>query len=410
MSGNIQAVLTGSGWDVDGPMTTQVAAKVDGSGNATQLVSPSGEVIGFRANKMLAAIQSARAGVGPLLIAMHGDSNTAGTGAGTSTAGMVGAQRWSVGAQLADILDRTFMPTTNDAFFGDQNAGDTGVTLQQFDPRFSAFGAGWSLISGPTMGRRMFQGASGGAGALTFTPRKPWNRVRLLAGSATFSATTTNVKAGATTIGNFNTNTAGANTLKDETFSTGAAAAIQSFSLDGVSGGTCSLAGAIFWDSENPGCVVVPGGWCGGFASNLNESSQPWSPRPVAVALGAGLHITNATINDANAGTAIASFKASSLAFHQAIAASGDVLVTGMTPSSTPSTATLDAYEAALEEVRASIGSPFPLIDWRDQVGATYAAANAAGWMYDGNHLKGVGYARQAAVYAQAIMNVVQSA
>ena len=156
--------------------------------------------------------------------------------------------------------------------------------------------------------------------------------------------------------------------------------------------------------------MIVQNGWCGGFASNLNDASQPWSPRPVAVALGAGLHITNATINDANAGTAIASFKASSLAFHQAIAASGDVLVTGMTPSSTPSTATLDAYEAALEEVRASIGSPFPLIDWRDQVGATYAAANAAGWMYDGNHLKGVGYARQAAVYAQAIMNVVQSA
>lgn len=375
------------------------------------LIDPvTGGAIGFRAPKLLAAIQAARAGVTPLLIATLGDSNTAGTGAGTGTAGMVGAQRWSVGAQLADILDRTFMPTTNDAFFGDQNAGDTGVTLQQFDPRFSAFGAGWSLISGPTMGRRMFQGASGGAGALTFTPRKPWNRVRLFAGSATFSATTTNVKAGAATIGNFNTNTAGANTLKDETFSTGAAAAVQSFSLDGVSGGTCSLAGAIFWDSDNPGCVIVPGGWCGGFASNLNESSQPWSPRPVAVALGAGLYITNATINDANSGTAIASFKASSLGFHQAVAAVGDVIITGMTPSSTPNSTTLEAYKTALQAIASTVGSPFPLIDWRDQFGATYSAANATGWMYDGNHLKGVGYARQAAVYAQAIMNVVQSA
>ncbi len=381
---------------------------VDTSEGFTSIMGATGSVLGrkYTAPKFIADLEAARAGGSPLLIALLGDSNTAGTGAGTGTAGMVGAQRWSVGAQLADILDRTFMPTTNDAFFGDQNAGDTGVTLQQFDPRFSAFGAGWSLISGPTMGRRMFQGASGGAGALTFTPRKPWNRVRLLAGSATFSAPTANVKAGAATIGNFNTNTAGANTLKDETFSTGAAAAVQSFSLDGVSGGTCSLVGAIFWDSENPGCVVVPGGWCGGFASNLNEASQPWSPRPVAVALSAGLYITNATINDANAGTAIASFTASSLGFHQAVAAVGDVIVTGMTPSSTPNSTTLEAYKAALQSVEQSIDSAFPLIDWREQFGATYAAANAAGWMYDGNHLKGTGYARQANVYAEIIRSI----
>lgn len=181
---------------------------------------------------------------------------------------------------------------------------------------------------------------------------------------------------------------------------------MQSFSLDGVSGGTCSLAGAIFWDSDNPGCVVIPGGWCGGFASNLNESSQPWSPRPVSVALSAGLYITNATINDANAGTAIPSFTASSLGFHQAVAAVGEVIVTGMTPSSTPNSTTLEAYKAALQSIEQSIGSAFPLIDWREQFGATYAAASAAGWMYDGNHLKGIGYARQANVYAEIIRSI----
>lgn len=402
----------GSGAVVYGPQAVDSSIVLRTSGQldySTVMGDPHvGSFPGTKATKFRADVERARAGVEPLLICTLGDSNTAGTGAGTSTAGMVGAQRWSVGAQLADILDRTFMPTTNDAFFGDQNAGDTGVTLQQFDPRFSAFGAGWSLISGPTMGRRMFQGASGGAGALTFTPRKPWNRVRLLAGSAAFSAATTNVKAGVTTIGNFNTNTAGANALKDETFSTGAAAAVQAFSIDGVTGGTLSLCGAIFWDSDNPGCVIVPGCWCGGFASNLNESSQPWSPRPVAVALGAGLYITNATINDANSGTAIASFKASSLGFHQAVAAVGDVLVTGMTPTSTPSTATHEIYKATLQEIAAAIGSAFPLIDWRDQVGATYAAANADGWMYDGNHLKGIGYARQAAIYANLIRGIAQ--
>lgn len=369
---------------------------------------PGGAALGIRANYVLAAIQQARAGVKPFIVALHGDSNTAGTGAGTSTAGMVGAQRWSVAAQLADHLDRTFMYCTNDSFFGDQNAGDTGVTLQQYDPRFGALGSGWTLINGPTMGRRMFQGANGAAGAFSFTPRRPWNRVRLFAGSATFSATTTNVKAGSTVIGNFNTNTAGANTVADQTFSTGAAAAIQTLNLDGVSGGTCSLAGGIFWDSENPGCVIVQGGWCGGFAANLNNASEPWSPRPLAALIGAGLHITNTTINDANAGTSVASFKASTLAFHQAIAATGDVLVTGMTPSSTPTTATLDAYEAALEEVRVAIASPFPLIDWRDQFGATYTEANANGWMYDGNHPKGVGYARQIALYGNIIRAIAQ--
>lgn len=402
----------GVGAVVYGPQSVDSSITLSTSGQldyTTVMGDPlPGSFPGTRATKFRAAIERSRSGGVPLLIALHGDSNTAGTGAGTSTAGMVGAQRWSIAAQLADILDRTFMYTTNDSFFGDQNSGDTGVTLQQYDPRFSAFGSGWTLINGPTMGRKMFQSASGAAGALTFTPKKPWNRVRLLAGSATFSAPTANVKAGAATIGNFNTFTAGANALKDETFSTGATAAVQSFSIDGVTGGTLSLCGAIFWDSDNPGCVIVQNGWCGGFASNLNDASQPWSPRPVAVAIGAGLHFTNATINDANAGTAISSFRSSSLAFHQAIAATGEVVVTGMTPSSTPTSATLDIFESTLQEIASLIGSPFPLIDWRDQVGATYTAANTAGWMYDGNHLKGIGYARQAAIYANMIRDIAQ--
>lgn len=381
------------------------------SGSPVGLEDPvTGGAIGFRAPKLLAAIQAARAGVTPLLIAMHGDSNTAGAGAGTGAGAMVDAQKWSVGSQLARILDRTFMYTTNDSFFGDQNCGGAGVTLQQYDPRFSALGAGWSLISGPTLGCKMFRGTAGGAGAVTFTPNKPWNRVRIFCGSNSSCATTTNVKAGASTIGNLNTYRATGDALSDQTFSTGSVAAVQSFSLDGVAGGTTFLCGAIFWDSDNPGCVIVSGAWYGGFVAQLNNTAFPWSSRHVATALGAGLHIGNATINDANGPTAVATFKASSLNFYTALAASGDVLITGMTPSSAPSTSTLGAYEAALEEVRAAIASPFPLIDWRDQFGATYSAANATGWMYDGNHLKGVGYARQAAVYAQAIMNVVQSA
>ena len=367
-----------------------------------------GSATGYAARKFLAKLESARAGVAPLLIALHGDSNTAGAGAGTSTGGMVDAQKWSVGSQLARILDRTFMYTTNDSFFGDQNCGDAGVTLQQYDPRFGALGSGWSLISGPTLGRKMFQGTAGGAGAVTFTPNKPWNRVRILCGSNNTCATTTNVKAGVSTIGNLNTFTSGPNALSDQTFSTGSAAAVQAFSLDGVAGGTTFLCGAIFWDSDNPGCVIVSGAWYGGFVSQLNDATLPWSPRSVAVALGAGLHITNATINDANSPTAVATYKASSLAFHQALAATGDVLITGMTPSSTPTTATLDAYEVALEDVCAAIASPFPLIDWRDQVGSTYTAANTAGWMYDGNHLKGVGYSRQAAIYATIVQQIAQ--
>lgn len=48
MSGNIQAVQTGAGWDVDGPMTTQVLAPLDTNGTPTgQLVTPDGEVVGL---------------------------------------------------------------------------------------------------------------------------------------------------------------------------------------------------------------------------------------------------------------------------------------------------------------------------------------------------------------------------
>ena len=136
----------GSGAVVYGPQAVDSSIVLSTSGQldySTVMGDPHvGSFTGTKATKFRADVERARAGVEPLLIALLGDSNTAGTGAGTSTAGMVGAQRWSVAAQLADILDRTFMYTTNDSFFGDQNAADTGVTLQQYDPCLSALGSG----------------------------------------------------------------------------------------------------------------------------------------------------------------------------------------------------------------------------------------------------------------------------
>lgn len=382
---------------------------VDTSEGFTSIMDAAGSVLSrkYAAPKFIADLEAARAGVAPLLIAVDGDSNTMGAGAGTGAGGIVGARRWSVGAQLAGILDRTFMYTTNDAFFGDQNCNGGGVTVQQYDPRFSAFGAGWSQdATASSYGGRMFVGASGGAGALTFRPDKPWNRVRIFAGMNAGTATAVTVNAAGSSIGTINTRNAGGNLLFDQTVSTGAAAAIQDFSLDTATGGTCFISGAIFWDSDNPGCVVVPGGWYGGFVAQFNDAQFPWSYQPVAADLSAGMHITNMTINNANASTPVETFKANSLGFHQAVAATSDVLITGMTPSGSPTTALLDSYEAALQGIASTIGSPFPLIDWRDQIGETYAAANAAGWMYDGNHLKGIGYARQANVYAEIIRSI----
>ena len=384
----------------------------DEVGGTASTITSTGDVIikQITASKLLAKIESSRSGVGPLLIAISGDSNTTGTGAGTGTVNMEGSQKWSVGAQLVKILDRTFMYTTNDCFFGDQNATAGGITVQQYDTRFSAFGAGWSQDASPaSFGGRMFVGASGGAGALTFTPARPWNRVRLLLGTFASGATSITAKAGGVSMGT--TTNRGAAALGDTTFSTGAAATVQAFSVDTVTGGIAYVVGAIFWDSENPGCVVCPGGWYGGLISNMNDTTWPWSHRPVAVALGAGLHITNVTINNADAGTAIATYTAAALAFHQALAASGDVLITGMTPSFSGSSVPgrLDEYENALISIAQSIATPFSVVDWRDQFGGTYAIANAAGWMRDGAHLKGVGYARQAAVEAKEIISAVQS-
>lgn len=138
----------GSGAVVYGPQAVDSSIVLTTSGQldySTVMGDPHvGSFPGTKATKFRADVERARAGVEPLLIAVGGDSNTMGAGAGTGTGGLVGARRWSVGAQLAGILDRTFMYTTNDAFFGDQNCNGGGVTVQQYDPRFSAFGAGWA--------------------------------------------------------------------------------------------------------------------------------------------------------------------------------------------------------------------------------------------------------------------------
>lgn len=46
MSSNIQAVQTGSGWDVDGPMQVPVFAQLDTTGRPIRTVTADGQVVG----------------------------------------------------------------------------------------------------------------------------------------------------------------------------------------------------------------------------------------------------------------------------------------------------------------------------------------------------------------------------
>lgn len=357
-------------------------------------------------------IESARAGISPMLIALLGDSNTTATGAGTGTMGLVGARLRSTASQLADVLNASFMSATDDAFWGDGNATAAGVTIQQYDSRISAYGAGWSTDTvASTLGGRMIVGAASAAGAFTFTPRKKWNRAVLFFGRATTTASSVTVKANGTSMGTANTR--GAAGVARVEFSSSGAAAVQPLSLDTVSAdGSCFLAGGYVYDSDNPGIVVMPCAWYGATVANLITATQPWLYPGMLAALAPHLSIINLTINDCNTGTLAETYASRMSTLLTPVRAAGDLIITGGTPSNNGNTTggLLDQYMAALSTLNASLATGFDVVDWRNQFGSTYSAANAEGWMYDGNHVNGKAMARQVAVYADRIKRIEQFA
>jgi hypothetical protein len=94
------------------------------------------------------------------------------------------------------------------------------------------------------------------------------------------------------------------------------------------------------------------------------------------------------------------------------VAAYSDLIIAGGTPSSGAGTTNglLQSYLSGLDGLRQTLGSPFALVDWRNQFGASYTVAQAAGYMYDTDHVTGPASARKGSVLAGLIKSIKQQA
>lgn len=423
MSGNIQAVQTGAGWDVDGPMTTQALAQLDTSGNPTgQIVTPGGEVVyglGFQpfanqfpstnaqARKIRAAILRAASGAGLATCAVIGDSTTMGQGAAGGAYVAGGGLRASTAAFAAALRGRG-LPFTNMSNFGGGGNGDIAL-IQPYTGTISARGT-WTF--------QPFGGAATVSGAGCYKSNADGSLLTfdfssVLAGGNidTFVVYYAELPGGTS----FQTQVDGG--ALSAAVPTNAAKAVKKLVVAAGSPGshTLSLKGAgnsgyilgvEAYDSTKPSVRVwnwgiqgtKVGDWMGPTDGLSPQVSIPATFQPDWV------HI-NLGINDWNTGTPIATFKAGLLALGDMCAAtSGIVLESPIPTNSTAPLETQRQYVEAIAEVAAQRGWLF-LDIWSAMV--SYDASSAMGLMFDLNHASSAGYAAVGNLRARAIESLV---
>lgn len=352
--------------------------------------------------KYKAALQLTAQRKKPTLILIAGDSTEAGMGVNTGTNGWVGARKMTATAQLARMLG-----AQDSAAVGSGCGND--VTLDQYDERVTlgtgitqtanvgALGGGWIIFG------------SGATGAYTITPRgsKGYDRVRVIYGRyVTGGASTMKVSVGGTQIGTFDARGGtGLGDTQSVEFSCTYSGPHVPIAIQGTSGttdGTCIITAVIWYDSTDPGVILLNGGSAGAKASDLNSTGNPWAQKFAMAAIAPDLTICNCWINDTFYRTAPATYT-TNLSAVKTNVASGDMVFVGYQPINDASM--FDGQGDAIFAAMQSVAGTYPVIDLRGAFGQTYAAANAIGGIYsDTLHITAKGQYYKAAYIAGSVM------
>lgn len=429
-----------SGFTINGPARTWA---YDGSGPASTPTVTLTETLGDSPNSPRAtqigltvaaaaptlsgmpALQAKRNAGQRAILGMIGTSMTSGWGSGIANGTGDGADAGRNGnslrskswpQQLAAQLIAAGVPTRSDAYFSGLQTGDTVSTLTTYNPRVS-FGAGWEVAGNESAGGKIMR-VQNGTGALTFTPEIAADRFDILVtGFSGLGTLEVRDSSGLLLTIDESVNTGGSNDVTISATSSAFRRLTASRSTPSTnpitiappasSNASAFVVGIIPYDTTSPRLEIINIGWPGSRAYGTDTSSPHWNshssgayawyPFYAIGAINADAFFIELGHNDIAANTSAADYQtALTNIANQAKAKGANVaLVKG-------NTATLSSYNlpasylAAVDSVTSSL-SLRPVLNFNS---INLVTADR----FDGVHLSGSGYAKDAAA-AKSYLN-----
>lgn len=343
-----------------------------------------------------AAVRTMQAGGREARLLCIGDSVTQGYGAvsgGWTPNGRASA--WP--ERLAAMMSERGLPASAASVAGAGAADGASGGYSAYDPRVT-LGAGWGVNALTGMGGKLFSGAASSTGVWSFQPDRPVDRFDLWA--------VTNTALGVLTVETDGAVRATVNTTKAASMEVTTVAFPETtgpVSVRWASGGAVFIAGGVAWRSDVKRARVINAGWGGARIADWITTDQPYRAYGSIPAAAPDLSVVCLTINDWNAGTAVATYKAGLGTLVDRCLTTGDVLLMTGCPSDPAQGKGSYAAQAALRdavfEVAATRGLAAP-IDGTALFGGSFAG----GLMFDSVHPNPAGQARIAEAVRARVM------
>jgi hypothetical protein len=280
----------------------------------------------------------------------------------------------SITAYISQALVAAGYRSTYDSNYGTGNENNTDARL---------------VMTGAT--NAPFNAAAGGAyqlsaaGTLSFSPLNPWDTVDILsynqAGIGPMTVTSGSIT---TPLGTLNQTQVGPNPTI-QTFSTGAAPAIQTLTI-GWTSGSIDVLGISCYNSKAPAIEVY--NFCGGSqpTSTYASTSPAYGALNTLIQTGVQVVFYELGINDGIQGVTAATFGANVLLAVNALQAAGIEVILMMPPIIPGATYSTTLFPGYLQQLQAiSIANNVPLVNWMDVYGNGLALGLDAGQPHPDN-------------------------
>jgi lysophospholipase L1-like esterase len=343
-----------------------------------------------------AAVRTMQAGGREARLLCIGDSVTQGYGAvsgGWTPNGRASA--WP--ERLAVMMSARGLPASAASVAGAGAADGASGGYSAYDPRVT-LGAGWGVNALTGMGGKLFSGAASSTGVWSFQPDRPVDRFDLWA--------VTNTALGVLTVETDGAVRATVNTTKAasmEVMNVAFPETAGPVSVRWASGGAVFIAGGVALRSDVKRARVINAGWGGARIADWITTDQPYRAYGSIPAAAPDLSVVCLTINDWNAGTAVATYKAGLGTLVDRCLTTGDVLLMTGCPSDPAQGKASYATQAALRDAVFEVASTRGLAAPIDGT-ALFGGGFAGGLMFDSVHPNAAGQARIAEAVRARVM------
>lgn len=343
-----------------------------------------------------AAVRTMQAGGREARLLCIGDSVTQGYGAvsgGWTPNGRASA--WP--ERLAAMMSGRGLPASAASVAGAGAADGASGGYSAYDSRVT-MGAGWGVNALTGMGGKLFSGAASSTGVWSFQPDRPVDRFDLWA--------VTNTALGVLTVETDGTVRATVNTTKAASMEVTTVAFPETagpVSVRWASGGAVFIAGGFAWRSDVRRARVINAGWGGARIADWITTDQPYRAYGSIPAAVPDLSVVCLTINDWNAGTAVATYKAGLGTLVDRCLTTGDVLLMTGCPSDPAQGKASYAAQAALRDAAFEVAATRGLATPIDGT-ALFGGSSAGGLMFDSVHPNAAGQARIAEAVRARVM------